>query len=67
MQIEKELKQAVKEQRLHSLEAFYFDRQMDLIALEANGITKGPECVKIKKQMEECEKSYAAIESIPVE
>ena len=65
MIIEPTIKGPAREQRLFNLRRQMFEMQMDLAAYEANGDSAGME--KTKKMMESCEKTYKAIESIPVD
>lgn len=65
MEIKSEIKQREKEQRLIGLQTAYFRLKMDLAAYEANNDKEGIDLAK--KQIESCEKSYAAIENITTE
>jgi hypothetical protein len=65
MNIDSNIKERAKEQRLTNLKVQYFEFQMNLAAYEANNDQAGIE--QTKQQMESCEKSYKAIEAIPTE
>lgn len=57
-----DVKQSMKEQRLRSLAAFYFDLQMNKTAYLANGKTEL--AAEMDKQMAETETSYQAISAM---
>ena len=65
MQIEKEIKQHCKEQRLRSLQMRYFDLEMDRLSLIANGDEEGA-AATVKRQ-EAMQKAYEAVEEISTE
>jgi len=61
----KEILKKEKEQRLLGLKIMRFRLQMDMAAYKANEDEEGAE--KAQKQLEQVEKSYAAIEVMPIE
>lgn len=65
MKIEKELKDQIKSNRLHTLQQRYYDLYLDLISLEAVGNTARAE--EIKNEMEKIKKVYQVVEEVKTE
>jgi hypothetical protein len=65
MNIEKEIKQQLKTQRMDQLKRRYFELELDKAALEA---TANEDAVKeTVLRMDQVQKAYDAVEKIPVE
>jgi hypothetical protein len=61
----KEILENEKKQRLLNLSVIKFRLQMDMAAYKANEDEEGAE--KAQKQIDQVEKSYAAIEAMPID
>jgi len=62
MQIEKEIKDQVKEQKLLHLKIQYATLEMDKVALESVGDTDGAK--QIEERMNQIQKAYEAIDAL---
>lgn len=62
MEIDQNLKEQVKAQRLRNLQAQYFEFQMNKVAYEANG--KIEEALQMDRLMDETDISYNAISAM---
>lgn len=58
--IDHQLKQELKQQKLRSLMARFFELEMDKVAHEANGLMEGAN--SLQKEMDKVQKAYDAIE-----
>lgn len=58
--IDPQLKKDLKQQKLRSLMARFFELEMDKVAHEANGLTEA--VASLQKEMDKIQKAYEAIE-----
>lgn len=65
MNIEKEIKQPMKEQRLQQYKKRYFELELDRIALLANEDKEG--ATEVEKRMQSVQSAYEAVEAIVIE